>query len=205
MSLTKENAPYVLQAIQTKDWKWLKKFQLTIYGNKGRMWNNEACICDLDEFKNGECNPRLASNYCEEGNVGCPECIKALEMYVAKNKPNENEQEMKEMQENIDELTDELENGKDNVNSLNQKLRDADMDINGLFDFLHAYSIETLKESMENAEAFDQLKDQLDAESMSISNMVDFLEENDMEDVKHAISKLEQLEDKITDIYNDIN
>ena len=75
--MNKETAQKVLLALLNKDTDTLNALGVTVYGNKGRMWKNEACITSLDDIK-GECNPRLASNYCTVEHIGCPKCIETL-------------------------------------------------------------------------------------------------------------------------------
>ena len=75
--MNKETAQKVLLALLNKDTDTLNALGVTVYGNKGRMWENEACITSLDDIK-GECNPRLASNYCTVEHIGCPQCIETL-------------------------------------------------------------------------------------------------------------------------------
>jgi len=75
--MNKETAKKVIIALASKDTDTLNALGVTVYGNKGRMWENEACITSLDDIK-GECNPRLASNYCTVEHIGCPQCIETL-------------------------------------------------------------------------------------------------------------------------------
>ena len=75
--MNKETAKKVIIALASKDTDTLNALGVTVYGNKGRMWENEACITSLDDIK-GECNPRLASNYCTVEHIGCPKCIETL-------------------------------------------------------------------------------------------------------------------------------
>lgn len=62
----------------------LSKMNICVYGNKGRMATNTACITSLDEWK-GQCNPRLATNWCQISNIGCPHCMALLERMVGEN------------------------------------------------------------------------------------------------------------------------
>ena len=71
-------AAFILAAIKRGDIKDLALAKVKVFGNKGRLWSNTACITDLDEVK-GECNPRLSSNSCTVENIGCPKCMEALE------------------------------------------------------------------------------------------------------------------------------
>ena len=75
--MNKETAKKVIIALASKDTDTLNALGVTVYGNKGRMWENEACITSLDDIK-GECNPRLAFNYCTVEHIGCPKCIETL-------------------------------------------------------------------------------------------------------------------------------
>jgi len=75
--MTKYTAQATLAAIASKDYDALRKLGIRVYGNKGRMWTNTACITNLDPVK-GECNPRLASNSCGVEEIGCPKCLAAL-------------------------------------------------------------------------------------------------------------------------------
>ena len=77
-TITRETASKALFAIATRDTDKLQELGIRVYGNKGRSWTNTACITNLDSIK-GECNPRLASNWCELEHVGCPKCIATLQ------------------------------------------------------------------------------------------------------------------------------
>jgi len=72
--MNQERANAILQSL--KDGKPLT--DIKVYGNRGCVWTNTACIVELDSIK-GECNPRMAFNYCTSSNIGCPKCIKILE------------------------------------------------------------------------------------------------------------------------------
>jgi hypothetical protein len=76
-------AKYILTAIDRGDYADLKAARIRVYGNKGRCWSNTACITDLDEVK-GQCNPRLASNYCTVKNIGCVKCLETLSELAAR-------------------------------------------------------------------------------------------------------------------------
>ena len=75
-------AKYILKAINRGDYADLKTARIRVYGNKGRLWSNTACITDLDEVK-GKCNPRLAFNYCTVENIGCVKCLETLSELAA--------------------------------------------------------------------------------------------------------------------------
>ena len=75
--MTSLKAKMILSHLERHEYKFLEQMNISVYGNKGRMWSNEACITDLDHLK-GECNPRLASNYCTVANIGCPKCLETL-------------------------------------------------------------------------------------------------------------------------------
>ena len=75
--MKKETAKQALLAIQTGDHDKLTSLGIHVFGNKGRMWSDTACITSLDDIK-GECNPRLSSNYCTVQHIGCPKCMETL-------------------------------------------------------------------------------------------------------------------------------
>ena len=76
--MKKELAKRVLEAIKNKNTDLLSELGVSVYGNKGRFWTSTACITSLDKIK-GQCNPRLASNYCGVDSIGCPDCLETLE------------------------------------------------------------------------------------------------------------------------------
>jgi hypothetical protein len=77
--MNQERAKQILEAHELKSGRIqaLHDLDVQVYGNKGRMWTNTACITELDAVK-AECNPRLAHNYCESQHVGCPKCLATL-------------------------------------------------------------------------------------------------------------------------------
>jgi hypothetical protein len=75
--MNKQTANKVILALLQKDTDTLNDLGVEVYGNKGRMWSNQACITNFDDIK-GECNPRLAFNYCTVEHIGCPKCIETL-------------------------------------------------------------------------------------------------------------------------------
>jgi hypothetical protein len=77
--MTKEKAKQVLSAMASKDYDTLRSLTLGVFGNKGRLWTNTACLMTLDSVK-GECNPRLSHNYCDVEQIGCPKCMETLEL-----------------------------------------------------------------------------------------------------------------------------
>ena len=81
-TMKQAHAKAILNAIEAKDTDKLNELKVSVYGNKGRMWSNTACITDLDEVK-GQCNPRLAFNSCDVENIGCPECLAKLKELAA--------------------------------------------------------------------------------------------------------------------------
>ena len=70
-------ASRILDAYDANDPASLRDLGVQVYGNKGRMWSNTACITELDDVKM-ECNPRLAFNYCTVEHIGCPKCLALL-------------------------------------------------------------------------------------------------------------------------------
>lgn len=79
MKITKDVAIIILKSYETKEYETINNMGLFFFGNKGRMWNKEGCLTDLDNTK-GECNPRLSSNYCRDAQeFGCPKCLEELE------------------------------------------------------------------------------------------------------------------------------
>jgi len=76
--ITPETASKALFAIATRDSAKLHELGITVYGNKGRSWDDTACITNLDHLK-GQCNPRLASNWCGLEHIGCPKCLATLQ------------------------------------------------------------------------------------------------------------------------------
>ena len=76
--MKKQQAQQILEAISTSDYDTLNFLNIRAYGNSGRLHTRTACITNLDELK-GQCNPRLAFNACAPEDIGCPECLKALE------------------------------------------------------------------------------------------------------------------------------
>ncbi len=75
--MKKQQAQKVLEAILIKDYDQLKALKVRVYGNSGRYHSQTACITSLDSCKE-QCNPRLAHNYCDVEDIGCPKCLKAL-------------------------------------------------------------------------------------------------------------------------------
>ena len=76
-TVTAGQARAILGAIAIKDTDYLQHLGVKVFGNKGRMWSNTACITNLDSVKD-QCNPRLSHNHCTVENVGCPDCIAKL-------------------------------------------------------------------------------------------------------------------------------
>jgi len=64
-------------AIENKDEQALESMNIQVFGNKGRLWTNTACITNLDNVKE-QCNPRLSFNHCTIENIGCPDCLATL-------------------------------------------------------------------------------------------------------------------------------
>lgn len=76
--MKQHTARVILLAIALNDTAKLMELGVKVFGNKGRMWSNTACITNLDNVKD-QCNPRLSHNHCTVENVGCPDCIAKLE------------------------------------------------------------------------------------------------------------------------------
>ena len=76
-NMKQDIAKQALLAINSGDHDKLTELGIRVFGNKGRMWTDKACITNLDDTK-GECNPRLSSNYCTVQHIGCPKCMETL-------------------------------------------------------------------------------------------------------------------------------
>lgn len=76
--MKRELAKSILNALKNNNTDKLTSLGVEVYGNKGRCWTKTACITSLDDVK-GQCNPRLAFNYCDVSHIGCPDCLNALE------------------------------------------------------------------------------------------------------------------------------